>query len=91
RLRVPRLRTDKTCESRLQLLLESLDHVEKVRVNVNAACVIVDYTTAESAQVELIKTTLIQFEDELRRAGKIACTDGTSVHNDPRTESAVRR
>jgi Heavy metal associated domain 2 len=43
RLRVPRLKTDDMYVSRLQSLLESVDHVNSIRLNISAASVVIDF------------------------------------------------
>ena len=64
RLGIPRLRADKTCASDLQLLLESLNRVKRVRVNADAACVVVEYS-ADVTQSEFMPAVVRRLEEEL--------------------------
>jgi hypothetical protein len=43
RLRVPRLKTDDMYAPRLQSLLESVDHVDSIRINISAASVVIGF------------------------------------------------
>jgi hypothetical protein len=43
RLGIPHLHADTRCASRLQLQLQTLNYIKSVRVNVRAACVVVEY------------------------------------------------
>jgi hypothetical protein len=50
RLRITRLRGDNAYASRLQSVLQTLDHVKSVRVNIDAACVVVEYSAVQDAE-----------------------------------------
>jgi hypothetical protein len=44
RLGIPRLHGDAIYASRLEMLLQKLDHVKTVRINVDAACVVIEFS-----------------------------------------------
>jgi len=64
RLGIPRLRTDVNFAARLQLLLESLNNVEGVRINVGAACVVI-YHSAHIPQDVFISSASAEIEEAL--------------------------
>jgi hypothetical protein len=61
RIRVPRLRTDETYAPGLQSLLESMDNVSDIRVNVNAASVVISFSP-EIPEVEFAKRLVSTIE-----------------------------
>jgi len=64
RLAIPRLHADKNYASRLQSLLETLNHVDSVRVNVDAACVVIEYS-ADVPLSQFTQTVVTEVENDL--------------------------
>lgn len=63
RLGIPRLHANQTYASYLQSQLETLQYVRTVRVNVNAACVVVDYSD-DAPLAELIDAVVAMVRNE---------------------------
>jgi hypothetical protein len=70
RLGVPHLRVNKASASRVRLQLESLNHVDSVRVNADAACVVVQYSD-DVAEAEFVTSVVTLLEDELGRTSGV--------------------
>jgi hypothetical protein len=68
RLRIPRLHLDRTYSSHLQNLLLSLDHVKYVRINVDAACVVIEYST-DVPPAEFVQTVVAKLENDSDASG----------------------
>lgn len=66
RLRVPSLHTNPASAADLQPALESIADIKSVRVNTDAACVVVEHSN-DVAQPELIQTLIARVEDQLDR------------------------
>ncbi len=64
RLGIARLRDDKTFSSTIRVRLESMSHVKSVRVNVDADCVVIEYSR-DVAQKEFVRAAMKNIEEEL--------------------------
>jgi len=62
RLRVPRLKTDRSYANRLQSLLESLENIRNIRINESAASVIVSYSP-EVSDAEFARKVMKTIQD----------------------------
>jgi hypothetical protein len=67
RLGIPRLYQDDTFSNELQSALNSLSHIKSVRVNRNAACVVVEHS-ADIPQDEFVQAVIARVGEQLRAA-----------------------
>jgi hypothetical protein len=67
RLGVPRLYDDETFGAELQSVLNSLSHIRSVRVNRDAACVVVEHS-ADIPQDEFVQAVIAKVGEHLRAA-----------------------
>jgi len=64
RLKVPRLHADRDYAPRLQSLLQRINDIKSVRVNVGAACVVVEYS-ADVSPAEFSQAVVAKVEEDI--------------------------